>query len=65
MIPPLSSKYIGVGMEQDFQVWVSVLDCSIFEFKGLVGDVETTQNFVMTQEQRTQLETLLKSFTEE
>ena len=52
-------------MEQDFQVWVSVLECSIFEYKGLVGDVETTQNFVMTQEQRTQLETLLKSFTEE
>jgi len=46
-------------MEQDFQVWVSGLDCSIFEYKG---DVETTQNFVMTQEQRTQLETLLKSF---
>ena len=68
MIPPLSSKYIGVNMKYDFQFWVSGLECSIFEYDdsslGSKDGQELVTELIMTQEQRTQLEILLKSFTE-
>ena len=55
-------------MKYDFQFWVSGLECSIFEYDdsslGSKDGQELVTELIMTQEQRTQLETLLKSFTE-